>query len=294
MNASPYEVVKTGLNGTVYKTHLVCDKRRGCVLGAFGSNTQRQWVYPLYTPKGHQVLREYPFDHAPHNGIFVGQRPIRWANRTITIWHYGELHPKRETGRVIADDKPTVSMFPQGIRFEASNTWVDFDEHPAVAEQRRVDLYQIDDATICDVWSTQRAAYGRLEYPQSQHGSIGVRVEDRFLPALGGRLLSDHGMGQEAAINHSGSTYVAFESELTGMGVLGICVMPLTGAPDGPWYVRDYGMAMLCPTQYQPIIIETHESWTVGLRVIAYDDPLDADRLRSWSGLSGMETLHHS
>lgn len=294
MNPSPYEIVKTGLNGMVYKTHLVRHRRSGCVLGAFGSNTQRQWVYPLYTPRGHQVLREYPFDHASHNGIFVGQRPIRFANRTMTIWHYGELHPKRETGRVIADDQPAASLLPQGVRFEASNTWVDFDAQPVVAEQRRVDLYHIEGATICDTWSVQTAAYGRLEYPRSEHGSIGVRVEDRLLPALGGRLLSDHGMGQEAAINQRGSTYVAFESDLPGMGVLGICAMPLTGAPDGPWYVRDYGMAMLCPTQDRAIVIDINKSWTVGLRVIAYDDPIDADRLRSWSGLSDMNTANHA
>ena len=39
------------------------------------------WVYPLYTPAGHQVLQEFAFDHPFHNGCFVGLHPVVYAER---------------------------------------------------------------------------------------------------------------------------------------------------------------------------------------------------------------------
>ena len=55
------------------RTLVVVDQETKRCLGGLGSNAWRTFVFPLYTPGGHTVIQEYPFDHPFHNGFFVGQ-----------------------------------------------------------------------------------------------------------------------------------------------------------------------------------------------------------------------------
>ena len=53
------------------KTHMVVESQTGRCLGSVGSNAQRSWVFPFYTPSGHTVIQEYAFDHPFHNGFYT-------------------------------------------------------------------------------------------------------------------------------------------------------------------------------------------------------------------------------
>ena len=65
MANSPFEI---RLNA---RTRMVVESSTGRCLGGVGSNAQRSWVFPLYTPGGQTVIQEYAFDHPFHNGFFV-------------------------------------------------------------------------------------------------------------------------------------------------------------------------------------------------------------------------------
>jgi hypothetical protein len=68
--------------------------------------------------------------------------------------------------------------------------------------------------------------------------------------------------------------------------VYGICLMirDNSASPDrrGPWFIRDYGMAMFNATQNGPIAVPAGGHWTAALRVVAYDGALTAERLAAW------------
>ena len=54
---------------------------------------------------------------------------------------------------------------------------------------------------------------------------------------------------------------------------------------DGPWFIRDYGMAMFNATMTEDIVLKRGETWSAALRVIAYDHSLDPRRAEAWKRL---------
>jgi hypothetical protein len=152
-------------------------------------------------------------------------------------------------------------------------------------------VYAGDDATICDVFTTKTAAHGPLEYPSSKHGTIGVRVQPQLLPFMGGEILGGQGetikrgRAEEAASGQP-CDFVAYEVDAPGLGRYGVCLLVLenTAASDhrGPWFIRDYGMAMFNASMQDTIKTAAGESWTAGLRVVAYDGALTTERVGAW------------
>ena len=51
----------------------------------------------------------------------------------------------------------------------------------------------------------------------------------------------------------------------------------------GPWFVRDYGMAMFNATMDDEVAVAEGEIWETALRVAAYDGAVSVERVRSWA-----------
>jgi hypothetical protein len=271
------------------RTNMVVETATGRCLGAAGSNYYATWVFPLYTPAGLTVLREFPFEHPFHNGFFVRQHPVVVGERTGNFW---ASPPQRgpddaifvHVGRADAPAAPTrVEPHDSGVRFTFRITWRDENERPLLEELRSVDFHVADDATICDMSSRKEATCGRVELPQTKFGAIGIRVEPRLLPPMGGRILADGGRcGTAEVVHEQTSAFVAYENAPPRAGRFGVLMHILAPDVRGPWFIRDYGMAMFNPTWTQSLSIPAGESWTVALRVVAYDGALAEDRVRRW------------
>jgi hypothetical protein len=101
------------------------------------------------------------------------------------------------------------------------------------------------------------------------------------LPPVGGVILAEGDRcGKASVIDEHGSRYVAYENAI-GTHRCGVLITVPDGETKGPWFVRDYGMAMLNPTQNHSIVTPAGESWTIALRVVAYDGALDARRAQA-------------
>jgi len=285
MGGEPFEIV------TNMQTHMVVEADTGRCLGAIGATYYRPWVFPLYTPSGLTVVREYPFDHPFHNGVFVGQHPVIVGGREANIW---AVPPRRshddhiftKVGRMDVQDPPEMAAHETGARLVFQSVWRDENEEPMIDERRTVNLFCVEDATVCDVTSEKTSSYGNAEYPQTKFGSIGVRVEPRLLPPLGGVIMGDGGRsGNADVVQEQPSDLVAYENELAGSGRFGVLLCTLPQDARGPWFIRDYGMAMYNPTWTQSISVREGGLWTVGLRVVAYDGALTDERIRTWLSL---------
>jgi len=270
------------------RTRAVFHAPTGRWLGAVGANYYRLWVFPLYTPAGRTVVREFPFDHPFHNGCFVGQHPVLVGGRTGNFW----LAPPRRgpddalfvhVGRMGAAE-PDVRLEPHAARFDYRVAWLDERGGPMIDERRTVAFRALADATVCDVISEKVSAHGPAEYPQTKFGSIGIRVEPRLLPALGGEIVADGGRRGRAEVVHEGeSSFVAYERPGGGGGDgFGVLMHILAPDADGPWFIRDYGMALYNPTWTRAVAVPAGESWTIGLRVVAYDGAATEDRVAQW------------
>jgi hypothetical protein len=270
------------------RTHMVVDDNTNRSLGGVGSNYYRTWVFPLYTPGGMTVLREFPFDHPFHNGFFVGQNPVLVGERKANYW---AVPPRRSAedkvfthvGRVEADAAPEIEPYENGVRFSLKNIWRDENEEPILDEERSLYLYAVDDATVCDMTSKKIAAYGPTSYPQTKFGSLCIRVEPRLLPPMGGIVIADDNRrGTAEVINEQDSSYVAYENELSGHGRSGVFLSILDEGISGPWFIRDYGLATYNPTMKNSISTPEGQDWTISMRVVAYDGELTEDRAKSW------------
>lgn len=276
------------LTVTNQRTHMVVERETGRCLGAFGSNFYRPWVFPLYTPAGQTVIQEFPFDHPFHTGAFVAQNPVVINGRSSNFW---AMPPRRswddalfqDVGRIDTSNGPTTESHASGVRFALPCRWLDEDEAPILDEVRTVDLFTVNGATVCDVRSRKTATYGTVEFPQTKFGSIGIRVEPRLLPPLGGVVIADNERrGSADVVHEQDSTFVAYESALPGGGRFGVALSILEPNVTGPWFVRDYGMAIYNPTWREHIRIDEGQSWTIALRILAYDGDLTQDRILRW------------
>ena len=282
MTAARYEVV---INEA---SHLVRHTADGRVLGAYGTSFWRSWVYPLYTPSGRTVVENSPFDHPFHNGIFVGQNPVKVGGLDGNLWalpvkRSHDDHIMVRIGRMDPQGQPTAEVTDAGVRFALDSTWCDENEGPLVDERRTVAFRALADATVCDVTSRKTAAYGAAEFPQTKFGCIGARVEPCLLPRLGGVIIADDGRRGTAELVDAQreSEFVAYENILAGH-TFGLFLHILDPGVRGPWFIRDYGMAMYNQTWEQSVAVPAGEAWTVSLRAVAYDGALTPERVDEW------------
>ena len=270
------------------KTHLVVCSRTGRCLGGVGANFYRPFVFPFYTPAGHTVIQEFAFDHPFHNGIFVGQAPVKVDDKEAWFWG---APPRRsfsdrlfeKLGRMETQKEMEITPYKDGIQFIQQLIWRDENEEPMIDEVRTVNLYTLDDATVCEMTSEKIASYGEVEYPQSKYGSIGMRVEPRLLPVMGGVVIGDNNRRGKVDAIQGISDFVVYQNQLAGQKDFGVFMTILEDGIRGPWFIRDYGMALYNPTQESTITTPLNEVWKIALRFVAYDGELTDERIRNWS-----------
>jgi len=258
------------------------------ILGAYGTNFWRSWVYPFYTPSGRTVVENFPFDHPFHNGIFVGQNPVKVGGREGNFWAFPVKrehndHIMTRMGRMDPQGTPAAEVTEAGVLFTLKSIWRDEQEQPLLDEERTVVLRALPDATVCDMTSRKTANYGDVEFSKTKFGSIGVRVEPRLLPPLGGVIIADGDRRGTAALVDANreSDFVAYENTIDG-NTFGLFLHILDAGVRGSWFVRDYGMAMYNPTWERAIAVPVGKAWTIGLRAVAYDGALTPERAAMW------------
>ena len=207
-------------------------------------------------------------------------------------WRSPDSHVYNHLGRIRHRERAGIMPLETGFRFTYRSTWEGCDGAPVLDEVRHFDLYAAADATICDVISRKTAAYGELCFEANKHGSIGVRVQPQLLPPFGGGMVAGagaelhRGLADEVAFGKE-REFVAYEAEPPGLGRFGVCLLVLSNTASdrrtGPWFVRDYGMAMFNATMDDDVTVAEGETWETALRVAAYDGAVSAERVRSWA-----------
>ena len=127
-----------------------------------------------------------------------------------------------------------------------------------------------------------------MRFPKTKFGGLGLRAEPLLAPDAGAVVIADGGRRDPVEIVHEmDSDYVAYEADqpVSQGGALGICSMIRDSGIRGPWFIRDFGMALYNPTWRDDIELPAGETWTLTLLVAAYDEPLTEQRVRRWRDL---------
>ena len=207
-------------------------------------------------------------------------------------WRSPDSHVYNHLGQIRYRQRADITPLETGFRFTYRSTWEGCDGAPVLDEVRHFDLYAAADVTICDLVSRKTAAYGELRFEANKHGSIGVRVQPQLLPPFGGEMVAgtgaelQRGLASEVAFGKE-RDFVAYEAEPAGLGRFGVCLLVLNNTASarrtGPWFVRDYGMAMFNATMDDDVTVAEGTTWESALRVAAYDGAVSVDRVRSWA-----------
>lgn len=286
--------------------HLLVEKVTNRLLGGIGNNAHRAWVFPFNTPRGLGTVQEHAFDHPFHNALFVGQGNVLFEDRVTNFWapapdwrHAG--NPVFERIGHLRYSKPDrIEPTQRGVRVSYDTIWNDEDGRPVLDERRTYELFEAQEgdsggATLCDITTRKTAAYGPLVFEATKFGSIGARVQPQLLPPMGGQIVAGDGEETHRGLADEVATgkpcdFVAYEAEPVGLHRFGLCLMVMDNSASadrrGPWFLRDYGMAMFSatPPGGEPIRLAPGETWTATLRAAAYDGPIDAGRAKAWRG----------
>jgi hypothetical protein len=175
---------------------------------------------------------------------------------------------------------PSVQTHEHGVRFTLQAVWRTGDGTPVLDETRTIDLYEVEDATVCDVTTMQKATYGALQYDATKFGAICVRTDPRLTPVVGAEVIADGGRRGKAEVAlQQPNAYVAYESRSSGgFGIL----LSVPGQRPHEWFIRDYGLATYNPVFEQPRTIAQGDNFCVNLRVVAYDEALTEERAQRW------------
>ena len=291
-----FEICRAGTSDEL--GNMVLERTTGRLLGGVGHNDLRSWCYPLHTPRGLGVTQENPFDHSFHNGVFVAQAQVV-RNGVLSNfwvvhpdWRSPDSHVYNSLGQIRYRERADITPLQSGYRFTYHSTWNGADGAPVLDEVRHFDLYALGDATICDVTSRKTATYGELLFQANKHGSIGARVQPQLLPPFGGEIVAGlggrtyRGVADDVASGKE-RDFVSYETEAANLGRFGICLMILNNTASenltGPWFIRDYGMAMFNATMNEDVVVAKGDTWEAALRVAAYDGSVSVDRVRSWT-----------
>ena len=82
---------------------------------------------------------------------------------------------------------------------------------------------------------------------------------------------------------------MAYEAHPAGLGRFGVSLQILSNSASdcrtGPWFIRDYGMAMFNATMHHEVVVAEGETWEAALRVVAYDGAVSLARARAWEAV---------
>jgi len=95
-------------------------------------------------------------------------------------------------------------------------------------------------------------------------------------------MADNNRQGNAEIVQEQHSDFVAYENDLSGHGRFGVLMTILNQGIRGPWFIRDYGMALFNPTWRQTIQVPQGQSWSISLRVVAYDGQLTQERVSGW------------
>lgn len=279
---------------------LAVDESSGLCVAGLGGHWHRPWIYPLYTPRGRQVLHAFPFDHPFHNGCFAGIHPIEYQGRAHNFW---ATPPQRQDadpmmqglGRVLPAAPPDLKV--DGRQWHAQwplNWWTD-DGCLLMREERTV---RIEPGLYANRMHVQChwTANVPLKIPATKFAGLGVRLDTALTQAAGARYapLEDAeafdalalGAAESGAdlVRLAGSVPDASVDELHGRALAAIRVQSAINGdswgvvlhqarPAVPWFIRGYGLALHNPVQAQAVEMTQGQQMEWSIALTAYDLP---------------------
>lgn len=149
----------------------------GKLFTEFHGDTRVPCLYPLMSPSGTHLTRQYPFvkgvpgeksDHPHHTGFWFTHGNVNGHD----FWHKDDCKIVTRSVAVLAAGKGQDS---ETVSFTAELAW-EADGKPVLAEQRRYEIVAAGKTRIIDVTSRMKPAKGDVTFGDTKEGSFAIRT----------------------------------------------------------------------------------------------------------------------
>lgn len=236
----------------------------------------RPCVHPLYTPAGIPVTEMGAHNFPHHKGVWIGHAQVNGVNFFHDLVDAGWIVPVRTSAD--ADS--------ESAQIDLDLEWRDRQGTVIATEVRTHQVRRVGPAYLLDMVSTLHASHGALELGVDNHAWAGCRLIDALDQDDGGSMRDSEGRESADAINGHPVRWVNVSGAIGGH-VCGAALMAHPASAPVPTFARFYGTSLLNPTMYEPLAIQSGESWTFGARIAAYDGPASSANLQQWWTAAG-------
>ena len=263
----------------------------------YDSTLLKPVLYPVYSPSGILVERQYPFynvegeshDHPHHTGLFFtygSEGEVNgnnfWANQQglTKIQHTSVKQMKSESGKAI---------------LETLSHWID-EKGEALLEEDRLTVFSGSEMNnLIDITIRLKAMSEDVVFKDTKEGMFGIRVADWLSEERGnGTYLNSQGDTTEAGVWGKRAKWVRLAGSFDGRK-MGIVIMNHPGSVNFPtfWHARGYGLFAANPLGQsvfeeargvenpEPLnyVIKTGDAALFKFRMIIYEGDLPADQI---------------
>ncbi len=283
--------------GAWARTHRRTLRKDGRPVLAFTQGRQRSYVYPLFSPAGHQLTSECPADHPHHNSFWIAadhvhcRMPVAGGTEDYTYNFYvDENFQGRAPGQIVetAIEAETVAAdvlrVTQRLEWRGPIEWAEPAGRIAAMETRTMRISSKPSMHVLDVESRLASSDWAFTLGPTRHAYFNVRVADSMVVQFGGVVRDDAGRTGGDAITGTGSRWVDFSGPVGGGHSAGLAVFPdPRDHEDLSWFVADWGVVTVGPFRIKGRLVHKDHELVARYRVLAHDgDATDAQIAREF------------
>ncbi len=257
------------------------------------SIANRPYFYPMNTPSGVLVTRNYPMkeiegetrDHAHHTSVWSAWGDINGVDN----WSRGQKAGKQIVKSV------KYEVIDNKAKFVIESEWTTPTDTPQLFETRNVEISKLDDSTIIyDFRLDFDTKYGAVKFGDTKEGGLlSVRVATA-LDVPKGQIRNSRGgvctkNSEERSVWGKRAEWCCYSGNIEGKNV-GIAIIDHLNNPIYPtyWHVRSYGLMTANPFGKSHFVFpllrgtwkmkeNTKSTWKY--RLVVFDGQVDPNKL---------------
>jgi hypothetical protein len=276
----------------------------------YSQHLSKPILYPVMTPSGHQVTRDFPFkevtgeshDHPHHTGVsftYGSSGEVNgqsfWANPHDRTPLTSDIKLPQIRQIEVVDMKEGKGR----ASLKTINHWVNHHARPILAENRLMEFYARDNEYIIDFTINLSAIDTVVTFEDTKEGMFAIRVADWLAEDANGTREKSTGVFENAEgemteknIWAKRSSWVRLEGERDGKGV-GVTIMHHPESLNYPtyWHARGYGCFAANPIgqfdyqkgrnldnpQHRTLVLQPGESALFKFRMVIYEGTRSKD-----------------
>ena len=215
----------------------------------------KTFLWPVIGPTGKAMTRGFPqapvagetVDHVHQRGLLFGHQSVNafdtWAEDASYREHSNGMNRLATLGAIRHRGYKSLSGGATGV-IHARSDFVDPQNKPILAEERRMTFSVAGDTRVIDVDIDLIAAYGPVKLEDMKDAGLAIRVPDSMAVdgGQGGVIVNSAGERNSAAWSKH-ATWVDYHGPVEGEH-LGISILnhPSSFRHPTAWHVRTYGL----------------------------------------------------